>query len=202
MKTNLLAALGIAVALWTAMPASAITLGFTPSSQSINLGNTATVDLVISGLAAGAAPSLGAYDVDVGFDPAVLNFMGAIFGNQLDLFGLGSFQFVTTGAGLINLFELSFDSPAELDSLQADSFILATLSFDTLSAGNSLLSLSVNALSDANGDELQSVQIEPGSITSNRVVGTVPEPSSLPLMGIGLLALVTLVTKRAKFAGL
>ena len=200
LKIKLFAAFGTAIALWTTLPASAITLGFNPTSQSINMGTTTTVELIISGLGAGGAPSLGVFDIDVGYDPAVLGFNSATFGNKLDLYGLGDMQFVTPGAGTVNLYEVSFDSTTDLESLQADSFILATLEFDALSAGNSLLTLSVNALGDAFGDELQADQVDTGSITSTRNVEAVPEPSSLPLVGIGLLALLTLTTRRAKLA--
>ena len=146
MKNRLIAAIGTALALCVALPASATTINFSPSSQSVNVGTTTTVDLVISGLGGGAAPSLGTFDLDIGFDSSILSFSSATFGNQLDLFGLGDINSVTPGVGTINLFELSLESAADLDSLQAGAFTLATLSFTALSNGSSPLSISVNAL--------------------------------------------------------
>ena len=58
MKNRLIAAIGIALAICVAPPASATTIEFNPSSQSVNVGSTTTVELVISGLGGGAAPSL------------------------------------------------------------------------------------------------------------------------------------------------
>lgn len=198
MKNRLFTALGAALVVGMAQPANAITLGFNPTSQSVTVGDATSVELIISGLGTGSAPSLGAFDLDVGFNPAGLSFTGAIFGNQLDLFGLGDVQVATPGLGTVNLFELSFDLPVELDALQLDSFVLATLTFDVLNVGNSQLSLSVNALSDADGNTLQADEIGQGSITGTAGVGVVPEPGILSLMGIGMLGLITLAKMSRK----
>ena len=114
-----------------------ILLSPAPSTQTIAAGGLTTIDLRIAGLGAGVAPSLGAYDVDLMFDPSVLSFVSATFGdgvlgNQLDLFGLGNVSFLTPSTGMVNLFELSLDTPADLNALQADAFVLASLSFSGL----------------------------------------------------------------------
>ena len=194
MKIRLIAALATALAICLALPASATIISFSPSSQLVNVGSTTTVDLIISGLGDGAAPSLGTFDLDIGFDASVLTFNGATFGNQLDLFGLGDINSVTAGVGTINLFEVSLESAADLDSLQAGSFTLATLSFTALSDGSSPLSISVNALGDSLGDPLQA-ELVAGSINSIRNINTVPEPSSLLLVGIGMLGMSLLAKK-------
>ena len=199
LKTRLPAfALGL-LALILVLPVAATpTIGFNPLSQTVSVGSTVTVDLVVSGLADNAAPSLGTFDLNVNFDPSILTFNGAIFGSQLDLFGLGDISFATLGVGTVNLFELSLESAADLDNLQAGAFILAILSFNALSTGTSPLDVSVNALGDSLGNPL-SADLVSGSITS---LGTsVPEPSTLALVGLALFALTRFRVSAARRSG-
>jgi hypothetical protein len=196
MKKKLIAAIGTLLALCITPPVSAITIGFNPSSQLVGIGSTAMVDLVISGLGDGAAPSLGTFDLDVGFDPSILSFSSATYGNQLDLFGLGDIQFLTIGVGTVNLFELSLDFADDLDNLQTNSFFLATLSFNTIASGNSELNITVNALGDSNGNQLQN-ELLVGNVDVQSV-NQVPVPPAFLLLGSGLIGLIG--TRRNKKA--
>ena len=183
MRKKLLLGMVVVIAvLFCAAGSQAITIGFSPVSQDVALGDQAFVDLAISGLGDGAAPSLGVFDLDVSFDPLVLNLSSVSFGDQLDILGLGSWKEAITGVGMVNLFELSFDSPDDLDSLQADSFVLASLTFDTLALGESPLTLSIKALGDSWGDPLIA-DVQSGSVS------VVPEPSTILLVGSGLVGL-------------
>ncbi len=175
---------------------AALVLGFSPSSQTVSVGSSLGVDLTISGLGNFAPDSLGAFDVDVLFDNSILGFTGAIYGDpvlgdQLDLFSLGSFTGTThtPGAGAVNLFQLSFDTVSDLDTMQADSFTLATLTFDALAIGSSSLNFGSITLSDAIG----------GALTANTAPGqvnVVPIPAAIWLFGTALLALVGLSRRR------
>jgi len=109
----------VALGLLVAIQTQAITLSFNPSSQ-FTRASSVDVALVISGLASGAPPSLSTFDVDISFNPDILAFASATFGDpvlgdQLDLFSLGSLTSATAGVGTANLFELSFDSQTDLD---------------------------------------------------------------------------------------
>lgn len=151
--------------------------------------NSVNVQISVSGLGANIAPSLGTYDLDLSFDPSHLAFSGAVFGdallgNQLDLFNLGgnSSGAELTASGTVNFYELSFDSVADLNTLQADSFSLVTVSFDVLNFSTSQLTLSANVFGDAEGNDLLVT-------TLSAPITTVPLPSAIFLMASGLMGL-------------
>jgi hypothetical protein len=180
MRSRMDVAVGIAALGVLCSPALAeIVVSIDPVSQTTTLGSAVNVEAVIAGLGGFSPPALGAFDVIVGFDPAVLQFVSATFGDptlgdQLNLLGLGSITISTLSYGSVDLFELSLDSIDELNELQAPTFALGTLGFDAVGNGTSPLTISVNALSDAYGDELAAV-----TRVSSVDVGTVPEPGSL-----------------------
>ena len=129
-----------------------------------------------------------------------MGLIGAVFGDpvlgdQLDLFGFGSItSFDDSVSSVVNLFELSFDLPSDLDTLQAGSFTLATLTFDTLAQGTSSVDLSINALGDAFGDQL-AADLSNGSVNVN-TASAVPEPSTMMLLGFGLAGLGVMRRRR------
>ena len=176
------------VLLLSARPAQAISLAIFPVTQAVQGGQTADVAITISGLGNAATLSLSTFDLDVSFDPSILGFNTVVYGDtvlgdQLDLFGVGFPIIATTpGVGTVNLFELSFNTVAELDGSQAGSFTLATVTFDPLAGGTSPLALTVNALGDAAGGALIVASVAGADVT------VVPEPTSLLLLGSGLAA--------------
>jgi hypothetical protein len=171
----------VIVLLWT-VPAHAITLSLVPSTFNLLTGEELTVDLEIGGLTAGGPPSVSTFDIDVLFESTVLTFVDVTFGDQLDLLGLGSLRSVAPDDGVINLFELSLDAPAILNQLQAGDFVLATLHFAAVGAGQSPLTMHVNALGDAAGASL-TAQIVATALVN---VSKIPEPSTLLLLASGL----------------
>jgi hypothetical protein len=156
-----------------------------PATQTAGLAATVDVQLGISGLGLGAAPSLGAFDVNVAYDPAILSFTGVQFGDplqgdQLDLFGTGAIEdFSLLSPGLLEVFGISFDSTADLDSLQADQFILTTIQFQTIAAGTSPLVPTLNSIGNAAGAPLTA------TLTSAAVtVVAAPEPGAFWMMAL------------------
>lgn len=170
MKKLILASLFFGFYGFLATPSAlAVSLSFVPEPS---IPEVLAVDIVISGLKAGGPPSLGAFDLDVSFDPAVLSPTDVTFGPFLGdpgLFeALTDFNFFP---GVVDLAEVSLLSPADLDALQPASFSLAALTFDRIGVGDDRLAFSQVTLDDAFGNKI-------------------PEPSSLALFSIGAIGLL------------
>ena len=173
-------------------------VGFNPAAQSVNLNDPVNVGVVISGLGLGTIPSLGTFDIDVTFDSTHLSFVNATFGDQLDLFGLGSITSSTeTSPGVLNLFELSLDFPSDLNDFQEDSFTLTTITFNTLSEGVSDLNILINTLGDADGNPL-AADVSGGSITITSSTSPVPIPASALLLFSGLVFMMPFAKNNLK----
>jgi hypothetical protein len=167
-------------------PTEAAVIELVPAAQSGSLGSRFDVDILVSGLGDGGAPSLGAFDFELGYDSAVLLPTGVTFGSLLgDLTFFEADGGSSAGAGSIDLYEISFLLPAELDLLQPASFVLATLSFEGIGVGTSSLAFSRSILGDAFGEALP-VESSGGSI---RVVASgteVPEPPPWLILALGI----------------
>lgn len=186
MKTSVILAAGLSSYLFLGnTSAQALSLSFEPLASSNP--NQAMVGIRVSGLGDNMAPSLSGFDLDVAFDPTILDFQQATFGDPV----LGDQLFLNSpddcksvslceavdNSTSVNLFEVSDQLPATLDSLQKGSFILASLTFNILQNGNSPLTLSINDFLDASS--------QPQDLVPDLIDGSiqVPEPS----MGLGLL---------------
>lgn len=175
-------------------PALAISIDILPQAQDVTAGTSVNVDIAISGLGDMLGPSISTYDMDIVFDSSILSFTNMVLGDQLDVFGFGSVSAVDSSVtGVVNLYELSLDLPSDLNAFQLPAFILATFSFDTVGIGMSALSLTVNALGDANGDPLMA-SVQGASIKVKSQPTTVPEPATLSLFILGLLGLLRFKT--------
>jgi hypothetical protein len=165
-------AIGI-VALLSIQPVHAIFLSLVPSSIFVTTGDTVNVDVIVSGL--GNPPSIGTFDLNVGFNPVLLAPAAVAFGPFLGdstLFeALTAFDFGTPGR--VEFAEVSLLSPSELDALQASTFLLATLSFSAIGNGTSPFFFAGDQIvDDAFGNKLP-----------------IPEPATALLLGLGLIAL-------------
>lgn len=177
-------ALAVAVAL-VAEAAAAATIGFEPTSQTVDLGDPVSVDIVVSDL---GGEIVSAYDLDILYDPGVLSAVQVSFGS-----GLGdpaAFEVLESSdlgtPGVVDLAQLSLLSDAELLALQGgDEVLLATLSFGTVAPGTTSLAFAFDAVNDIKGANAQVLDVidEAGSVEVSGAV--IPEPSAALLFGIG-----------------
>jgi hypothetical protein len=161
-----------------------ITIGFVPSSQTVQLGLPVTVDIVISGLGDGKAPSVGSYELVVTYDPTILLPTGITPGPSLGYPYFSIFEGIVD-PGELNLKETSILLSWELDDLQPGSFALASISFDALAVGTSLLGFSQVIVGDTAGGWLL---VDPGSGS----VAVVPAPGTMVLLASGLIGLIAI----------
>ena len=152
----------------------AISLNFFPSSQVVELGDTVSVNLRISDLGEMSSPSLGAFDLNINFDSSIVDLTDVGFEDQLSLFNTPSLNFFIPENDRVNLVEISNNSPLELDMFQETYFVLASLDFNTVSSGSTLLTITDAILSDANGIPLD-FDVLDSSITVVSSSASVPE---------------------------
>jgi hypothetical protein len=157
------------------------TISIDPASSTIGFESIGSVDVVISDL---AGAGVGAFDVTINYDPLVLGFDSFNFSAELGKQGFDPVDFVTPGAGSVNLYNVSF---ADDLSGQPDELTLGTLYFKGIQLGEtSELSITVNYLGDANGYDIS------GDATTLGASVSVPEPSATMLFITGLVSLIGL----------
>lgn len=180
------------VLLFATNASAAIILSAVPGFTDAVPGDTVTIDIVISGLDAGGPDSLGAFDLDMIYDPGALSVTGISMGSMLGDFGLGEaidFSFGDLG-GVIDLAVVSLLFDFELDAMQPADFVLASIDFsvDVLALGAiTEVSFGPLVLSDAFGFELDLAG------TTSAFIGNgvqVSEPGVLALFAIPLLMMV------------
>jgi hypothetical protein len=175
-------------------PAGALTLSLVTATPSLPVGGSLSVDLVIAGLAAPGSPSLGAFDVDVSFDPARITFVSVTFPSPSALAPSGPAGSIQ-GSGLsggneVDVNETSFESPATLNASQPASFTLATIQFTAAAAGTTSLAFTQIVLADENGAPL-TLSAAPAALGIE-----IPEPGLTGLLAAGV-ALAAATRRRA-----
>lgn len=178
----------------------AVVIYFSPAVQPGLTGDFVSMDLVISGLGDGVAPSIGDWDFDISYDDLVLSVDGWTFSSELGDIDLGEATDLSLGdnfAGLLGLSVLSLLNPAELDVLQGGDVTLATITFEVLDLGiGEFTDVGIDwvfALGDGFGDPLDISGTRVGRISN--AVG-VPEPGAAILLFTGLVLLARRASRR------
>jgi len=183
---------GLAVGVGAGPAAGDITLAVRGPDDPVAIDSFFDVFIEIDGLLEGSEPSLGTFDLLLGFDPSVVavanvTFGDPDFGDQLDLLGFGSPAYGIIGADNVNLVEVSLDDVWTLNTLQKADFQLATVSFQALGMGTSPLVLLDTWLGDAGyafgGEDAQ--ELIPADVLGAEVT-VIPAPAAVVLAGLGL----------------
>jgi len=175
--------------LWVllAHTAAANIIEFRPQSVTADIGETVAVDVVASNL---NGEIVSAYDLDITYDSLVLAATGITFANGLgDALFFEVFEsFDLSVPGLIDLAQLSLLPDDLLFAMQGgQELLLATIFFDTLSAGVSTLDFIFDAVNDVKTFDAAVLPVTgtPGQITVEAPVA-VPAAPTLALLLTGL----------------
>lgn len=116
-----------------------LSVAFTPSATTIPVTGTLTLTITAPGLE-GVAPTqiVSAFDLDILYNPAVLQLTGVAFGPSLTP-SLQRSSIATPGVA--DLVEVSLQSDALLQQVQPDTVVIATLTFTAIGQGASTIAL-------------------------------------------------------------
>ncbi|MCX6626397.1 MAG: cohesin domain-containing protein [Candidatus Solibacter sp.] len=155
-------------------------LSLQPSTTTPALGNSVTVDVIITGVS-----DLYAFQFDIDFNPAVLSATGVVEGS---LFGsIGVFfspGFIDNTAGTITFIGDSLSGPGPGVNIDG---ILATLTFEAIGVGSSSIDLANILLLDSN---LFDIPLDASGTAVTVASSAVPEPGSWVLLGAVVVMLV------------
>lgn len=194
--------------LWGA-PAHAAFIAVTPLVETGYVGDTFTFDVRVGGLEPLFRPDqiVSAFDLDFYFNPSILAFSEASFGDTFGCDGDDGMAMAICGAdasaGVVDFYAFSFRPEKELRADQGSSVLLASLSFTALMPGFSLVGVTPSWL-DENfslvgrlGRDGEPVDLQV-LFNSPAIAKAVPEPGTVALLGLGLLGLAAHARRRGR----
>jgi hypothetical protein len=194
MKKYMLALL-LLIMFTAAAPARAALIYISPAQQHVNVGDTVSVDIFISGL---AGEIVSGWDLNVLFNDTILQATDLVFdlANFMDDPDFDAIYDFSFAPGDVDSFMVSFLSDADLALRQAEPLRLFTISFLALTDGVSLLNFGSDPDFELNvvGRNGQSLNLQPRgaciSVGQGQCVARVPEPSSMWLLSLAGLMLL------------
>ena len=198
---RILSSFAFLLTLLFASKSSAILLQALPSASDVAVGDQFRINLVISGLEQQSPPEIvRGYHLDLGYTPDITAATDVAFGDMLRLSSpLSSiFQKSELTNGNVMLEELSLWGDSVLDLAQPDSFMLASVGFVAMDAGTvnfdftPYLNFGID-IKGLNADVLPVTSMG-GAVNIHGV--TIPAPTTIFLLGIGLLGMAILKTGR------
>ena len=163
----------------------------TPSHTDAAVGDSVSVDIVVSGL--GAGERVGGFSFLLAFDSSILKGVSYVVDPDSKMSPGFELPPVGFGAGGVSPLEMFYVAAAGADLTgQGASFRLATVTFSAIAAGLTRLTLDnpdgAVVLSDGSGQELPS-ELRHGTVcVGGAAACTVPEPGLLALLGAGVAA--------------
>lgn len=182
--------------------ANAIMIEALPGSADVFIGDTFQIDLVISGLEQHPFDEvIRAFHLDLAYDATIANATSVVFGDYLSLnHPLTPFfqKSDLSAPGTVMMEEVSLWTDMDfLRAQQPDSFILASIEFDAIGAGEGPFSFLpyLNFGIDIKGHDAQVLPVTVQDGLVHVSPAKIPEPSILLLFGTGLL-LMALTRKK------
>lgn len=183
---KLLAALAMFSALSGAQ-AAPIVVSFVPAATQIAVGETTTVEMHITGL---DAEILSSFDIDMFFDPAVLDNIYVRWFGSVEMGSPDALLDVSFGPDVTEVLAYSLLDDPDLAAIQPDSFVVLSFGFEGLADGASLINLGANIDFERNFVGLGGATLDVTVNGTCIAVGDgecnqrVPEPASLALFGV------------------
>jgi hypothetical protein len=176
---------GVAAALLSSLSASAATLALTPASVGpVGLGTTIALDVVVGGVGGSASLCVGAYDLELTYDPSLVAFVGFAYNPFLGVDPGKVIESSSGGGGVIDLDAVSLLPSSDLVKIQPASFAFGRITLRAVGSGVGLVSFTRSELVDADG-----VALLPISQLGGSALEIVPEPRVALLLAAGLAAL-------------
>ena len=198
---RMLAATALSATVLLSQAVASPIVSIVPSDQTINVGDPATIDIIVSGLDGVTGP-VGGFSFNLVFNGVVLT--GVSYTNDPDT-KMGALPLdlsngFTGGAGSpLDIFFAADASETEatLAASQGASFRLTNVEFAGAANGLSLLTLTDVVLSNWDGTEtLDGVEVQNGRICVGGNCAQAPEPATLLLLGSALGGLAIIRRRR------